>query len=80
MGNQIYFKIAKFQRRFLKKFTDGRQVMALAHIGELNKINGIKTNVCSLNNKKKQIHAYIQTDRRIDIDLGNVKMHRKRDI
>ena len=26
------------------------------------------------------MHAYIQTDRQIDIDLGNVKMHRKKDI
>jgi intein-encoded DNA endonuclease-like protein len=33
---QVWFKLALwFQRRFLKKFTDGRQVMAIAHTGEL---------------------------------------------
>jgi hypothetical protein len=41
-SGQVWFKLAQWfqRRRFLKKFTDddGRQVMAIAHTGEL-KIN-----------------------------------------
>jgi len=35
-------------------------------------------NIYFLNNNNKNRYTYIQTDRQIDIDLGNVKMHRKR--
>ena len=36
-SGQVWFKLALWihQRRFLKKFTDGRQLMAIAHTGEL---------------------------------------------
>jgi hypothetical protein len=33
-SGQVWFKLAQWfqRRRFLKKFTDGRQVMAIAHM------------------------------------------------
>jgi hypothetical protein len=36
-SGQVWLKLAQWfqRRRFLKKFTDGRQVMAIAHTGEL---------------------------------------------
>ena len=36
-SGQVWFKLALWfqRRRFLKKFTDGHQVMATAHTGEL---------------------------------------------
>jgi hypothetical protein len=38
-SNGVWFKLDQWfqRRRFLKKFTDGRQVMAIAHTGELTK-------------------------------------------
>jgi hypothetical protein len=36
-SGQVWFKLAQWfqRRRFFKKFTDGCQVMAIAHTGEL---------------------------------------------
>jgi hypothetical protein len=36
-SGQVWFKLAQWfqRRRFFKKFTDGRQVMAIAHTSEL---------------------------------------------
>ena len=45
-SGQVWFKLAEWfqRRRFLKKFTDGWQVMAIAHTGEL-KIYQSKTTI-----------------------------------
>jgi hypothetical protein len=41
-SGQVWFKLAQWfqRRRFLKKFTDGRHVMAIAHTGELKTLLG----------------------------------------
>ena len=49
-SGQVWFKLALWfqRRRFLKKFTDKRQVMAIAHTGEL-KINPSSIGVFTVN-------------------------------
>jgi hypothetical protein len=41
-SGHVWFKLALWfqRRRFLKKFTDGRHVMAIAHTGELKALLG----------------------------------------